>query len=329
MRSPFRRRPPVRAPGLLLCFVVIATVIAACGSSAASALTGAGAQAAASAAPADYEGVDTPAGSANSGNGGASSGGQGGGTGGGPLAAADTAKIVRTGSLQLTVSDVPKALSSARDSVQAFGGYIGASQQQRSGDRLVATVTYRIPAATWEASLDAMRSLGVVDGEKTDALEVTSQMEDIAARLRNLRASETALVGYATNAPKVSDLLEIQARLTDTRGEIERLAAQQAELQDRVALATLTVTFGTEPVAVAETAARWDPAAEVDRATATLIALGQAVVSFAIVFAIVWLPLLIVIGLGAAVAFVVARRLGWRRPSDVPPVLPPQAPTSA
>ncbi len=331
MRTPFRLRRAVRARGLLLCVAVITAVIAACGSSAAaSPMSAVGAPvAAASAGTGANDGLDSQGGGTDLGNGGSTSGGQTGGTGGGPLAAVDTAKIVRTGSLQLTVGDVPKALSSARDSVQRLGGYIGASQQQWNGDRLVATVTYRIPAGSWEGALDAIRNLGVVDGEKTDALEVTGQLVDISARLRNLRASETALVGYATNAPKVSDLLEIEARLTDTRGQIERLAAQEAELQDQVALATLTVTFGTEPVAVRETAARWDPAAEVDRATATLISLGQAVVSFAIVFAIVWLPLLIVIGLAAAIAFVVARRLGWRRPPALPPVVPPQAPTSA
>ena len=42
-----------------------------------------------------------------------------------------------------------------------------------------------------------------------------------------------------------------------------------------------------------QAAQRWDPAAEVDRASATLLAMGQAVVSFVIVFAIVWLPLIL------------------------------------
>ena len=84
-------------------------------------------------------------------------------------------------------------------------------------------------------------------------------------------------------------------------------------------MATLTVTFGTDIVAVTEARARWDPAAEVDRASATLIAVGQGVASFLIVFAIVWLPILATIGVLALVGLAIARRLGWRRRIEVPP----------
>ena len=92
-------------------------------------------------------------------------------------------------------------------------------------------------------------------------------------------------------------------------------------------MATLTVTFGTEVVAVVETAQRWDPAAEVDRASATLIGMGQAVVSIGIVFVIVWLPLIIAVLIVGGMTLFVARRLGFGRPDRFPPLTPP--PSSA
>ena len=154
----------------------------------------------------------------------------------------DDTKIVRTGSLQMTVADTTKALLAGRDAIRSMGGYIGASQQQRTDDQIVATVTYRIPVARWEDALAAIRSLGTEVGEQTQAVEVTGQLVDLDARIRNLKASETALVGFAAQAAKTSDLLEIEARLTDTRGQIEQLTAQQATMADQAALATLTVT---------------------------------------------------------------------------------------
>lgn len=329
MRSPFPVRPLRSTLGLPLSLLVVASVVVACGSSGAAAPAGYGGGAAgpaASAAPAARD-LGQPGASDGSGTD-SRSGGQG-GSGNGPLALVDSAKIVRTGSLQLTVGDVARALTSGRTAVLGFGGYIGASQEERQDDRVVATVTYRIPVERWEDALTSLRGLGEVMAEKTDAVEVTGQLVDLAARIRNLRASETALVGYATNAPKVSDLLEIEARLTDTRGEIERLTAQQTQLQDQVALSTLTVTYATEPIAVAETAARWDPASEVDRASAQLIAVGQAIVSVGIVLAIVWLPILVVLSVLVVVGVVVARRLGWRRPRQMPPFAPPPAPTES
>jgi Domain of unknown function (DUF4349) len=324
MRSSARTARRTETIARLMTLVGIALVMSACGGSSAS-TPGAGAVAAAPAG-----GADQPAASAGAafGNGSQSAGnGQG-----APLV--DDTKIVRTGSLEMTVADTDKALLAGRDAIRALGGYIGASQQQRTNGTVVGTVTYRIPVTRWEDALTALRNLGTEVAEQTQAVEVTGQLVDLDARIRNLKASETALVGFAAQAPKTSDLLEIQARLTDTRGQIEQLTAQQATLSDQAALATLAVTFGTEVVAVTEAAARWDPAAQVDRASATLIGVGQAAANFLIVFAIVWLPILVVLAILGAIGLAIARRLGWRRPPGFPPSdptapVPPPAPAPA
>jgi hypothetical protein len=311
---------------LLPLLAAAASLVACSGSAAQAPIGGAGAapaggpvQAAASAAAAFSGGNDSTAG------GGSQAGGND-----NPASPVDDTKIVRTGSLELNVPDTDKALLSGRDAIRAMGGYVGSSQQKRAEDSIIASVTYRIPVARWEDALDALRVLGKVLAEQTEAAEVTGQLVDLDARIRNLKASETALVGYAAQAPKTSDLLEIEARLTDTRGEIERLSAQQATLSDQAAMATLTVTMGTEAVAVTQAAANWDPAAEVDRASASLIGVGRAIVSFGIVFAIVWLPILVGLAIIAFVGLGIARRLGWRRPDSLPPIDPtaPAAPAA-
>jgi uncharacterized protein DUF4349 len=326
MRSPTRGHRPGRSTAAVLTVTFAGALVAACGS-AASRPAGA-AEAPLPAASSGTSGGGGVGGNGNNSGVDTSNGGGQPGTGGGQVALVDDAKIVRTGTLQLTVADTTKALSAGRDLIRNLGGYIGGSQQERNGDEIVASVTYRIPVASWEDALNGLRGLGTEVGEKTDAVEVTGQLVDLDARIRNLKASETALVGYAQNAPKVSDLLEIEARLTDTRGQIERLTAQQAQLSDQAAYATLTVTFGTDVVAVIQTSERWDPAAEVDRATATLIGMGQAVVSFLIVFAIVWVPLILVLSIIGLIALLVARRLGWRRSGPYPPLTPPPPPSS-
>jgi uncharacterized protein DUF4349 len=321
--SPRDRRADRSVAALIVLTLTLASLAVACGGAASApnrAATGGGAAAPAAAASA---GPAQPPDDGSS----AGGGGSGSAAGGNTVAIFNDAKIIRTGSLQLTVDNVARALTSARDAIRGLGGYIGASQQEGNDKQTVASVTYRIPVGRWEEALDAIRALGTEVAEKTDASEVTGQIVDIAARVRNLKASEAALVGYAAQAPKVADLLEIQARLTDTRGQIEQLTAQQTQLEDQVAMATLTVTFGTEVVAVVETAQRWDPASEVDRATATLIGVGQALVSIAIVFVIVWLPLILGVLLIAAIVLVLGRRIGFGRPTRMPPLSQP--PTSA
>jgi Domain of unknown function (DUF4349) len=223
----------------------------------------------------------------------------------------DNLKIVYTGSLQLVVADLQQAVARGRAAVVATGGYIGASQESNDGDKSVATITYRIPATRWEETLASLRGLGnKVVAEQTQATEVGGQIVDLEARLRNLRASESALVEIAKGTGKVSDLLEVEAQLTEVRGQIEQLDAQRTQLNDQVAYGTLVTTYGTEVVAVQEAAKGWDPAQDVDNATATLIGVGQAIASAAIWFAIVWLPLLLVLLVLVLIVRFVYRRFG-------------------
>jgi len=226
--------------------------------------------------------------------------------------------IVRTGQLNLEVKVLDEALAAAEKAVTAAGGYVAGSQRQGEGDRAGATVTYRIPVDRWEATLVALRAVGVkVLAEQTSSEEVTTQVVDLGARIVNLRATEAALQAIMTKATKIPDILEVQAQLTGVRQEIEQLTAQKLSLEQRAAMGTLTVGFALPPVvAVAQVQEGWDPAAEIDSAAATLVGLGQNVVSAVIWIVIVLLPLALVLGIAVGVAWLLARRY---RPRAVPP----------
>ena len=243
----------------------------------------------------------------------------------------DDAKIIRTGTMDLEVKDVPTALRVARDGIVTLGGYVGASTTSNDGDRPSAQVTYRVPADRWEAALDLLRGLSgqttKVVAEHTEAVEVTGQVVDLEARIRNLQASEIALQGIAEKATKVSDILEVQARLTDTRGQIEVLTGQLKDLNDRAGYATLTANLNVPVAAVQATAKGWEPTTVVDEASANLLSILQALATAGIWFVIVWLPILFVIGAIAAIVAWIARRTGlWRRPGNVAPPASPTAP---
>jgi hypothetical protein len=234
-----------------------------------------------------------------------------------PAIPRDDLKIVYTGSLDLVVAELQPALAKARTAVEAVGGYIGASQESNDGDKSVATITYRIPATRWEDAIAALRGLATkIVGEQTQATEVGGQLVDLDARIRNLQASEASLQEIARGTGKISDLLDVEAQLTDVRGQIEQLQGQQAQLQDQVAYGTLVTTFGLEVQQVEVTAKGWDPATDVDAASAKLISIAQTVVSGAIWFGIVWLPLILITAVLVLIGIWVVRRvLPAARPS--------------
>lgn len=301
-----------RTLSVVLASILVGAVVAACASSGAAAPAGAPDMAARGGAP-------SAAPAAESGD----KAGQPFAPVGDAAAVRDGSKIIRTGSLQLEVTDVTAAINSGRSAIQGMGGYIGASQQYNDGESIVATISYRVPSDRWEDALAALRALGTEVGEQTDTADVTGQIVDLDARIRNLRASESALVKHLSDSAKVADILEIESRLSEVRGQIEQLTAQKASLDDQVAYATLTVTYGVEVQAVRQAADRWDPRAEIDQAGASLVGFLQVLASAVIWFAIVGLPILLMLTLVVAIGLFVARRLGYVRRGAAPP--PPAA----
>jgi hypothetical protein len=297
-----RRATPMAAVAALAILVML---IGACASSGASLpiAGGGGATAGAAGAPQDRTGSGAKGGTGS---------GQGSAVAD-PAAPRDQALVIKTGTVQLEVKDLT-VLIKARTAIVGLGGYVAGSQQSSGGDHKVASVTYRVPADRWDEALDALKGLATkVVSEQTQAIEVTGQVLDLGARIDNLRASERALQEIMSRATKIAEILEVQSRLTDVRGQIEQLATQKAHLEDQAAFGSLTATFDVPVVPVQEASQKWDLKGEIDRAMAQLIELGQGVATIAIWFAIVLLPVLIVAGLAVAAALLVARRTGLTR----------------
>jgi hypothetical protein len=263
-----------------------------------------------------------PAGEATSGGGYAGSGSSG--------AAFDTGPaIVRTGSLAMEVAALDPAILRARALIVGLGGYQSDSQRSNSGDQPTATITYRIPAARWDDALDGLHGLATkVLTEDTRSQEVTGQVIDLGARIDNLRATERALQAIMTRATRVSDILEVQNQLSAVQGEIEQLSSQKAHLEDQAAMGTLAVNYVVPVVAVTQATTGWNLGAEVDRAVAQLVQLGQGLAVAAVWLAIVGLPLLVG-GLVLAGLLVLILRLTGLRERGRPevPALPEVAST--
>ena len=202
--------------------------------------------------------------------------------------------IIKTGEITVEVPNVAAAMGLVRALALELGGYVGDSQSGTVGES--ATLTLRIPADQFEDALARIHALdGDVLSEATRDQDVTSAVVDLEARLQNLQASEVQYRALLAQAVKIEDILAVQTRLDDVRGQIEQLQAQDKELTGLADLATLTVSL--VPGAVQQATGNWDPGKTVTDAYAALVGVGQGVANGAIWFAIVWLPALVLLGI--------------------------------
>jgi hypothetical protein len=235
--------------------------------------------------------------------------------------------IIKTGSLVLQVTGIDAALTAASQQVTALGGYVSGSERNGDGESDQASVTFRIPAASWEQALTGLRSLGTkVLFERAATEDVTAQVVDLGARIRNLETTELALQGIMDRAVDIEDVLSVQTELTTVRGQIEQATAQKTHLEAQAAMSTLTITFSLKPDPILTSTEQFDPASQVDQAAASLVGVLQAIATAGIWFAIVWLPILLGLAVLALIGAFVLRR--FRRGDALPPVSPtPAAPS--
>ncbi len=225
-------------------------------------------------------------------------------------------QIVKTGEVTLQVSGVADASSRVRAMAVALGGYVGGAQAGTLDQS--ATLTLRIPAARFDDALSRLHEIGdKVLSETTREQDVTSTVVDLDARLKNLQASEAQYRTLMTKAAKIEDILAVQSRLDDVQGQIEQLSAQLKQLTNQADLSTLTVTLQPQPEPIKVASATWDPGETLSSAIGALLTVGQGLATVGIWLAIVGLPILVVLGLLALIAY----RLGLiRRATPAPPL---------
>ena len=214
--------------------------------------------------------------------------------------------VIRNARLTLQVQDVERALAQVRDLAKAGGGYVSASNTHvdRVGDKdqMVADLTLQVRSDALDTTIAGLRQLAVkVESENTDSQDVTDEYVDLDSNLRNLQASEQAILKLMDRAQRIEDVLSLQRELTNVRGQIERIQGRKNFLQRKTDMATVAVSLRLPPSpdTVVTGTKGWDPLAEAQRGWQASLNVLRGVASVAIVVAAFSWWLLPILALGA------------------------------
>ncbi len=167
-------------------------------------------------------------------------------------------QIVRQGRINIEVADVNTDFGRIEDIARQNGGFVAESSIYSSprDERGVVPPTQgaylrlRIPADRFEAVREQIAELAdTVLTLDTSSQDVTMEVADFEARLRNLRSTEQQYLTLLGDASDVGEVIQVTDRLSGTRGEIERIETQLEALASLVELATLHVDLSrtTDP----------------------------------------------------------------------------------
>ncbi|MEV7853460.1 DUF4349 domain-containing protein [Streptomyces sp. NPDC088183] len=208
--------------------------------------------------------------------------------------------VIRTAALSVEVRNVPKTAAVARSAAEGAGGLVADEKTERVDDTHdMSRLVLRVPQGEYEAVLKRLAGTGKLLSRTSSAKDVTDQVVDVESRIAIQRASVARVRKLMDQAEKLSDVVTLEGELSSRQASLESLLAQQASLEDRTTLATITLEL-TEP----ETAAK-----DGDDGPGFLDALGGGWHAF--VTALLWLAMAV----GAAAPFLAAAAvllLLWR-----------------
>lgn len=158
-------------------------------------------------------------------------------------------KIIKNGSLTLVVDNTDKAVSGITQMAESKKGFVASLNVSDDGDRgKKAWMSVRVPVDVFASAMEEIKALAqVVEAEGVNGQDVTEQFIDLEAQLKNLRATETQFLDVLKTAKTVEDILKVQDRLSQVRGQIESLEGQLKYLANQTDLATITISLSEEP----------------------------------------------------------------------------------
>ena len=154
--------------------------------------------------------------------------------------------VVRTVHMALIVSNIQVSMDKVASVAANMGGWTVSSERANDfGGR----IAVRVPAERLDEAIGQVRDVAVaVESEITTSEDVTAEYFDSQSRLRNLRATETAMLTLLERAPEARDALEIRKTLSEVQEEIEVLLGRLKLLEETSAFSLVNVTMRVERV---------------------------------------------------------------------------------
>lgn len=246
------------------------------------------------------------------------------GAGSNAESAADTASIplpenrkwVITMSLTAETENLADAMGLLAEKIQESGGYVESQSISgtavNSGRSPSAYITVRIPAEQLDSFVEDVSGMTNVVSSSRYVEDITLRYTDTEGRVKALQTEEARLLELMEQAETMSDLLEIEGRLTEVRYQLENYTSTLRLYDNQVDYATLDLTLReVEKFTPPEKQGFWQ---KVTSGLAdSIVDLGQGMVDVT-AWVLIELPYLVLVGLlGWLMVFLTRRSIKKRR----------------
>ena len=226
-------------------------------------------------------------------------------------------KWIVTVNLTAETDDLDALRSALDEKIAALNGYVEDQSVYNgsiydSGRRYrSANLTVRIPADSIDAFLQDVGGLANIVRQNKSIEDVTLSYVATESRLKALETEEARLLELLSQAENMTDLLEIEARLSEVRSELENYASQKRLYDNQIDYATIYIAIEeVQEYTPTEEPSLWERIR--DGFKDNLEGVGEGLLDVLVWF-IVSIPTLVVLAVVVLILVRVVRRIRRRR----------------
>ena len=238
-------------------------------------------------------------------------------------------KWIITVNISAETEDLDTLMAALDERIVALKGYVEAQNVYNGSNYSSrryrnASLTVRIPADSVDQFTADMAGISNVVRSNKNLEDITLTYTATESRVKSLQTEEARLLELMAKAETMSDLLEIEARLTDVRYELERATTRLKGYDNKVDYATVYLELEeVQEYTPVEEETLWQRIS--GGFVSSLKGVGEGIVNF-IVWMIVSSPYLLVFGGIAYVIVRLARKHRKPRISKKQQAVPPAQP---
>ncbi len=156
----------------------------------------------------------------------------------------DNQKLIRTVRMDAETEELEVLLKQVNARISEFGGYVEEQSIYNGSSKATyrnryASLTIRIPAEKLDEFVGSMAQISNVTSKNETTENITLSYIATESRIKALETEQTRLLELLAMAESMEDLLQIEARLTDVRAELEQVTSQLRLYDNQVSYGTV------------------------------------------------------------------------------------------
>ncbi len=153
--------------------------------------------------------------------------------------------VIATGTVALSVADVGATRFEVTRVSDEHRGQVFAddSESDDDGDLERSRIVIRVPTARFTDAMRDLEGLGTVRTSTRGTEDVTTQVIDVAARVRAQDAGLRRMEALLARATTIDQIIAVENQIAQRQADLDSLKSQQAYLADQTSLATITVNL--------------------------------------------------------------------------------------